>query len=160
MKLTIKHVGCLLLGISLMLFGSMIYLGYHDLMTVSYLAICIVLISLFALVGTALADNKRIKKEETSTLFVFVCIILCVVIGISMVWAGVLLDDKPDRISYGGNGHFTTSSNGEIIFYQDDDGWVMIIPDNYNEPDMNNTTYYYTYHWNGTAWIFEEDERK
>ena len=159
MKLTIKHVGCLLLGISLMLFGSMIYLGYHDLMTVSYLAICIVLISLFTLLGAALVDNKKIKKEETSVLFIIACIILCVLIGISMVWAGVLLDDKADRISYGGNGHFTTSSDSEIIFYQCDGGWFMIIPDNYGEPDMNYTCYF-TYYWNGTAWIFEEEERK
>ena len=157
MKLTIKHVGCLLLGISLMLFGSMIYLGYHDLMTVSYLAICIVLISLFALVGTALADNKRIKKEETSTLFVFVCIILCIVIGISMVWAGVLLDDTPDKISYGGGGHIAGSSDSDIVIYQDEDGWVMIIPDNYSEPDINYSTYY-SYRWNGSAWKLVEEE--
>ncbi|MCK5015362.1 MAG: hypothetical protein KAS66_16265 [Candidatus Omnitrophica bacterium] len=157
MKLTIKHVGCLLLGISLMLFGSMIYLGYHDLMTASYLAICIVLISLLALVGAALADNERIKKEETSTLFVIVCIILCVVIGISMVWVGVLLDDKPDKISYGGSGHIVGSFDNGIVFYQDENGWTMIIPEDYGEPDMNCTAYY-TYHWNGTTWIFVEEE--
>ena len=158
MKLTIKHIGYLLLGLSLAIIGSLIYLGYHDLMTASHLAICMVIISLFALVGTALVDNKRIKKEETSTLFVIVCIILCVVIGISMVWVGVLLDDKPDRISYSGGGHIVGSPDNGIVFYQDEDGWTMIIPENYNEAGMNYTTDYYIYHWNGTAWVFVEGE--
>ena len=143
------------------------YLIHCGLITAYSLIFCVLLFCLCILSGFKICtlekdnnvkDNENEKYAGIYSLIstVFWCSV-CFVLAFSLVYLGAILSDNPDKISYGGGGSFMGSSDSEIIFFQSDDGWVMIIPDNYGEPDMNYTAYY-TYYWNGIAWILEEEE--
>ena len=157
MKLPKNVIGFFLLIMGAVVFGCLALLTHYDLVTPIYLCICMALFCSFTMVGTKLVDNEKLKEGESSKLMIIVCMFLCAMVAVSMVWVGVLIGSEPDVINYGGSGHFTTSSDNGIVFYQDENGWNMIIPDNYDEPDMNYTNYY-TYRWNGSAWKLVEEE--
>lgn len=170
MKFKLMYIGLTLIILGWLTAGYMGYLMHYSLITPYSLIFCVLLFCLCILSGFVIctrdkdvhiSDTENSEGEKHNGIYsiistVFWCSV-CFVLAFSLVYLGAILDDKPDKISYGGSGTFMGSSDSEIIFYQNDSGWVMIIPDNYSEPDINYSTYY-SYHWNGTAWIFVEEE--
>ena len=170
MKFKLMYIGFTLIILGWLTVGCMGYLMHYSLITLYSLIFCVLLFCFCILSGFVIctrekdmhfSDTEENKDEKHNGIYsiistVFWCSV-CFVLAFSLVYLGAILSDNPDKISYGGGGSFMGSSDSEIIFFQSDDGWFMIIPDNYDEPDMNYTNYY-TYHWNGSAWKLVEEE--
>lgn len=172
MKLKFMCIGLTLIILGWLSVGYMGYLIHYDLITAHSLISCVLVFFICLFSGFLIlaidkdmhnSDAEDNKDEKLNPIYsiistVFWCSV-CFVFAFSLVYLGAILDDKPDRISYGGGGGMSSmgSSDSEIVFYQSDDGWIMIVPDNYGEDEVNQSLYF-TCRWNGTAWIFEEEE--
>ena len=170
MKFKLMYIGLTLIILGWLSVGYMGYLMHYSLITPYSLIFCVLLFCLCIFSGfkictldedVHISDAEDNKDEKHNGIYSIISTIfwcsVCFVLAFSLVYLGAILSDNPDKISYGGGGSFMGSSDSEIIFFQSDDGWFMIIPDNYDEPDMNYTNYY-TYHWNGSAWKLVEEE--
>lgn len=164
------NIGLILIILGLLSVGYMSYLIHYGLITLYSLIICVLMFCISVISGFAICTRKKDKdidntknredekhNESYSLISTVFCCLVCFVLAFSLLYLGDILDDKPDKIIYGGGGHSMGSSDSEIVLYQDENGWNMIIPDNYGEPDVNYTLYH-SYHWNGTTWVFEEEE--
>ena len=103
-------------------------------------------------------ENEKeplINKLISITIFVAIVFLLISLFVVAVSHLSYI----PDEISYNSKIYdgspIVGSYNSNILFFQEDEVWYMIITEITENGTVNNSLPYHTYYWNGTRWVLK-----
>ena len=103
------------------------------------------------------------EDNEESTFSKIMIMLICVAIVVFLTCAVMnSINHEPDNIYFSGGIHTIGSHDSNVVLFQEEGVYYMIIPTdpgnltgNYTR-FIGNSTGYNTYYWNDTGWIYKE----